>query len=311
MTGSAQAVVDALAAVATPRRALIDRMEELDQRRGRWVDRLRPDINFDDDDRLEFLYASGDVQTFSVADRESMPDLGEATRDYIDGAAPDLKTIPAEVRLVRPSSGEIIAYDIVSDFEGQRAAIDKDLAEVAIGIEAARRRLETAFTPARDRLWDWLEDLESGRATPADWGRILKAWRASFMLPMRVAADVLGVSSAAIARYETGDRTPSSRDLKAKVETLIEAGPGAGLDVAQAVRSVSRLFGDRPIDLDTDPIPMLLASIEARLESLSATQLRFIDALVADSQTLEKFRLWITSAPVQLLRMTAETAVSR
>lgn len=224
MRGSAQDVIDALADVATPRRVLIDHLDDLAQRRGRWADRIHPDVGFGEDDRLEYVYLDGSTETFSADDKDSMPDLEEALKEFVDGGVPDWKTVPTEVRLLRPTTDEILTYDIVSDLESQRATIDKDLAEVAMGIEAARQRLDAAFAPVRDRLRDWLDDLAAGRATPADWGRILKAWRASFTLPMRVAADVLGVSSAAIARYETGSRTPSSRDLKARVDALIEAG---------------------------------------------------------------------------------------
>ena len=299
MSSSAQAVVDALADVATPRRVLIDHLDDLEQRRRRWIDRIHPEVECseEDDDRLTFVYLDGATETFSAADQDSMPDLDEALRDFIDGGDPDWKTLPAEVRWFHLGS-EIRTFDIVSNLKSQRAAIDKDLIEVAMRIEAAKQRLDSAFTSVRDRLRDWLDDLAASRATPADWGRIVKSWRASFTIPMRVGAHVLGVSSAAIARYETFSRTPSSRDVKAQVEALIEAGPSAGLDIARAVRGVSRLFGDRPVDLDTDPIPILCASIEDRLESLSTEQLQFIDALVADAQTLDQFRVWVTSAPI-------------
>jgi hypothetical protein len=310
MPGPYQAVVDALADVATPRRVLIDHLDELEQHRRQWLERIDPVVGLGEDDRLEFVYSDGAERVFSATDDNSMPDLDEALKEFIDGGVPDWKTVPAEVRLLRRNTGEIFVYDIVSDLESQRAAIDRDLAEVAMRIEVARQRLDSAFALVRDRLRNWRDDLAAGRATPADWGRILKAWRASFTLPMRVAGEVLGVSSAAIARYETASRTPSSRDLTAKVEALIEAGPTAGLDVAQAVQALSRHFGDRPVVLDIDAKPILVASIEDRLEPLSMAQLQFLDALVADAETLDQFRIWITSAPVHFLRTTATTAGS-
>lgn len=304
MSAAVQAVIDALADLATPRRVLGDQLDDLEQRRQRSLDELVGWFSPSDDDRVEFEYED------PATDALEMPELEDALRSFVDGAQPDWTTIPIRSRLLRPSTGEIYEYDVVRALADSRSEIDKDLREVGANVAAARERLDAAFAPVRDRLRDWLDDVLTGaEASPAEWGRIQKAWRASLALPMREAATLLDVSSAAVARYETGARTQSSAALRLMVDRLLDVGPTAGLDTQRFIRSLSQMGLD--FSIDSDAGPALIASIEDRLQDLTTSQLRFIEVLLADAQALDQFMQWMAKTPTGLLRAAASSVATR
>lgn len=292
MSHSSEAVLRALADLASPRRALGDQLDELEQRRRHWVDELIVWFSPADDDYMRYASDSGGTE---APDED---ELEEALREFVDGAEPDWHAIPIKFSRLRMSSGVFYEYDVVAALAGFRSEIDQDLGEVAAKVSEASERLDAAFVSVSDRLREWLDDVVTGtEATAGEWGRIQKAWRASLFLPMRGAALLLEVSSAAVARYETGARTQSLAALRSMVERLIEAGPTAGLDTARALRGLGLELSDI-----TEADPGLIASIEDRLEALTTSQLRFVDALIADGQALDQFMLWISTAPTGVLR---------
>lgn len=301
MSRTTQAVVEALNDLATPRRALGDQLNELDGRRSRWRDRLCADLLFDGDDEQEFEFADGSLAP-SLRDG-----LDDAIAEFIDGTDLDLAIVPTIARLFRHETGGIREVDVSGALAEYRPEIDQDLTEVADAITKEGKRLNAAFGPVRDRLSDWLDEVTRGAgATAIEWGRIQKAWRTSLTLPMRVAGELLDISSAAIARYETGTRTPSLRSLASLVHRINDAGPTAGLDLARALRSTSVLLGsDLFTHLELDPGPTLIAAIEDRLPTLTTEHLRFIDTLISDPLALEQFVAWTAAAPTGLLRAVA------
>jgi transcriptional regulator with XRE-family HTH domain len=300
---STRAALDALSKLVTPRRALADALDELETRRRSWSEDLCTTLGLLDGEERRFTFADGRTSS-------SLPDeLDDEIAAFVDGAEPDLAVIPTHATGLFPDTGEIHEWDVQDELAKCRPEIDADLADAARGIAKHKQHLDEAFGPVRDRLSDWLDDVatQSG-ATAGDWGRIQKAWRTTLTLPMRVAGELLDVSSAAVARYETGSRTPSLPALRTLVSRVIEAGPTPGLELTRAIAAVSRSFGQEvSLDyLDADPVPALLASIEDRLGALTVAQLRFIDTVIVDSSTLDQFIVWTATAPTALLRAVAD-----
>ena len=294
-------VIAALRDLSTPRQVLGDRLAELNSRPEGWFDDLIgevPDWLVDNEEghlRFDFEYRYS-----NVAGPPALADFEAAIREFIDGADPNWHVIPEKIRQLNPLTGKILGCDM-TDLLADRSPIDRDLSEARAGVARAKEPLDAAFVAVRDQLHEWLDDVLAGAgAAPADWGHIQKAWRVSLALPMRQAATLLDVSSAAVARYETGTRNPSLEGLRSMVARMVDVGPTAGLEQERLIRVLRAQGYDLP--LDDDDTPSVVASIEDRLESLTASQLRFIDALTSDPSALNEFINWTAKAPTRLLR---------
>lgn len=311
---SAQALISALADLATPRLAMADQAADLERRRERWVGELAGWtglwLTATEDDRVEIAYGER-----HVTEPPDLEEVWDALRSYVDGAEPDWARIPTKVIRMGSFTGRIDEYDIEA-WLADRSEIDTDMAEAASKIAVAKERLDAAFSAVRARLTTWLDDVLSGAgATPAEWGRIQKAWRAALALPMREAANLLAISSAAVARYETNSRTPSLGAIRMMVDRLIDVEPTAGLDVEVHIRVLSQMEGFAHITREDwiggDEDPSLIASIEDRLPDLGTRQLRFLDGLLADRDALDQLVDWLERAPTRLLGTAATSVAAR
>jgi len=305
MSQAGRRAIDAISALAAPRRAAAAALQDFEDRRQHWIYRLGEELPLVDAPHWEYTFPDG-----HSAPTLAWGDLDEAFGDFVDGGEPDADVIPRWARSADPDSIDFEEQDVYAVMEKLRPEIAEDLVGVGHEITSRQAPLEDAFAPVRVCLDAWLAEVRggSGGATAAEWGAIQKAWRTALTLPMRMAGGVLGVSSAAIARYETGSRTPSLPILTGLVAHLSEAGPGTKLDFTRNLAVVAKIFGVEPeiANFEDDlPEPELIASIEDQLESLSETQLRFINALVADRGDLGRFMAWANTAPIPLLLATA------
>lgn len=208
--------------------------------------------------------------------------------------------------------------DLIEEVQAALPEVLAELREPAERLAAAEAGLDEPKAAVAQHMRNWLDRARGDDREVAEWQTVLSSWRRATGRTTRDAADVLGVSSSAVVRWEQGKRRPSIPQIAGIVEALAK-GPALPEETEDriAARRVAKMLGS---DDDTGaaiiesferPIEEMRADLEEAIGTLSPEHLQVLARLVGEPQALSVLAAWADSGQLATIAaaLTAEREV--
>lgn len=186
------------------------------------------------------------------------------------------------------------------------------LEDVTAEHEHALEQHDQAQRALAEALRAWYQTVEDGsdaeyvRAGTA-WGRFLKRWREAAGLSTREAGEILGVSSASVSRYESGQRQPTPEMIRSQIAGICQM---AGTSLANAEDcSGAGGQGAAPAASSEEVVQELREQLLEAVAELTARQLAVLLALAEAPKALDQ--LQARAGDDDPVRRAVATAASR